>query len=142
MEIVTLHTGPPETDYPEEVYNILFDNEEEECPVCFMSLDNTRTMTCCNKTVCSSCYIEWHLDNQQPTCVFCRQITEETLSHIGDGSEGEVGANVNGDLESGLPPPETHKCCHTTTPSLCVVLYVGFAMVTMFTVIKQQFDIK
>ena len=52
----------------------------EACPVCFLENENYTENTPlfinmdCGHSLCETCYNEWHIKQQNPTCVICRQV--------------------------------------------------------------------
>ena len=55
---------------------------EKECPICLLEIKLEKEMPCCNNLVCESCYNDWHIINNNTTCVFCRyEINMENTSN-------------------------------------------------------------
>ena len=52
----------------------------EACPICFLENKNYTETTPlfinmnCGHSLCETCYNEWHIKQQNPNCVICRQI--------------------------------------------------------------------
>ena len=52
----------------------------EACPICFLENENYTENTPlfinmdCGHSLCETCYNEWHIKQQNPTCVICRQV--------------------------------------------------------------------
>ena len=52
----------------------------EACPICFLENENCTENTPlfinmnCGHSLCETCYNEWHIKQQNPTCVICRQV--------------------------------------------------------------------
>ena len=52
----------------------------EACPICFLENENYTENTHlfidmdCGHSLCETCYNEWHIKQQNPTCVICRQV--------------------------------------------------------------------
>ena len=52
----------------------------EACPICFLENENCTENTPlfinmdCGHSLCETCYNEWHIKQQNPNCVICRQI--------------------------------------------------------------------
>ena len=52
----------------------------EACPICFLENENyTENAPLfinmdCGHSLCETCYNEWHIKQQNPTCVICRQV--------------------------------------------------------------------
>tara|TARA_B100001093_G_C26293879_1_gene786420 strand:- start:105 stop:485 length:381 start_codon:yes stop_codon:yes gene_type:complete len=44
-----------------------------ECPICLEDKVSYIEMKCCYKSLCRDCYLEWHLNRNNPECTFCRQ---------------------------------------------------------------------
>ena len=52
----------------------------EACPICFLENENCTENTPlfinmdCGHSLCETCYNEWHIKQQNPSCVICRQV--------------------------------------------------------------------
>ena len=61
-------------------------NIPKHCPVCFIEKMNEEDLNIhfitleCNHTLCEHCYIKWHIDQSNSTCVICRKsVTSSNL---------------------------------------------------------------
>ncbi len=61
-------------------------NIPKHCPVCFIEKMNEEDSNIhfitleCNHTLCEHCYIKWHIDQSNSTCVICRKsVTSSNL---------------------------------------------------------------
>ena len=57
-----------------DVETAIYNNDriDLECPICLLEIKLEKEMPCCNNSVCEDCYNDWHITNQNSTCVFCR----------------------------------------------------------------------
>ena len=78
MDVVTLSLEPtvPSVSCVSTVLNTLT-SYDLECPICLIETPHKKEMPCCNNKLCESCYNDWHHNEQQPTCVFCRHASIE-----------------------------------------------------------------
>ena len=63
----------------EVVISPLSENEDilispQECPICFIEETVIYKMPCCKNILCHKCYIDWHINQKNGTCVFCRNL--------------------------------------------------------------------